>query len=349
MKKNGLEVKTDEFRSPSTFSWYYGVPCFMVFISLLIFPFLPQLAFIVSISGALFFISEINSIETISHIFPQKRSQNVVARIKSKKSPRKKVVILAHHDTSKPSISFAPRFVKYFRASIVLMIFCVVVIPAIYGISMAFPSNEMLYYITIPFSLYLLIAVLVLIHRELTYEPVPGANDNASGTSVMTSLSKALSSSIPDTTEVWFVSTGCEEVGAIGMIRFLKKYGEELKDAYFINIDNVGRGQIRYTTKEGLIKSFKCSEILVGIASQSSIKTNIHVKGFVNKIYPTNALPCLVRNYRVISILATDDKNLIYNWHWKTDTTQNLDIETINRAYDIVLEMVRSIDSSSDY
>ena len=130
------------------------------------------------------------------------------------------------------------------------------------------------------------------------------------------------------------------------MMRFLEKHGEELKDAYFINIDNVGKGNIRYTEGEGLVKAFSCSEELVGIARKASQSAQIGAEGFISKIYPTNALPCLVRNYKTISILATDEKGLIHNWHWPTDTYDKLDENTINQAYDLVLEMVQLLDTA---
>ncbi len=345
MEKNGLLVKTERFLSPSTFTWYYAIPCSIIFLSFLIFPFHRLSAFVVSTLGALFFMAEINTIETISLLFPKKESQNVIARIKPKKAADKRIIIVTHHDTSKPSISFNPRFVKYFRASIILMIFSVVFVPIIYGLITIFSWNEIFFYISIPFSFYLFTSVMILVHRELVYKPIHGANDNASGAGILIRLSEALSNAKFENTEIWFLSTGCEEVGAIGMIRFLKKYGRELNDAYFICIDNVGKGQIRYTTAEGLIKAFKSSKTLVETAQRSSLNRNIDAKEFVCKIYPTNALPCLVRKYKVISILATDENGLIYNWHWDTDTMENLDVETINMAYDLVSEMVRLIDA----
>jgi hypothetical protein len=343
-ERDGQEVIVDKFASPSTFSWYYAVPCFVVFISFAIFLFHPLLAFIVSLLGLFFFIMEINTKETISFLYPKRESQNVIARIKPEKAAANKVVIVAHHDTSKPSISFHPKLIRYFRASIILMIFSVLFIPLMYGLIIIFSMDWIFFYISLLFSFYLMISVLVLIHRELVYTHIDGANDNASGVGVLLGLSEALSRSKPLNTEVWLLSTGCEEVGTIGMIRFLKKYGKELSDPYFICIDNVGKGLIRYTEAEGLIKAYKCSKELVEHAKISSSNLNINAKAFVCRIYPTNALPCLVRGYKVISILSTDEKGLIHNWHWETDTIENLDASTINSAFDLVLDMVKSLD-----
>ena len=223
------------------------------------------------------------------------------------------------------------------------MIFSIVFVPATYGLFLL--SLEMMFFfISIPFSFYLLLSVIVLVHRETVCKPIHGANDNASGTGILLGLGEALSRSKPENTEIWLLSTGCEEVGAIGMIRFLKAHENELRDSYFICVDNVGKGRIRYTKAEGLIKAFDTSKTLVEAARMSSINNNIDATEFSCKIYPTNALPCLVRGYEVISVLATDENGLIYNWHWYTDTIENLDEGTINKAYNMVMEMVRLID-----
>ena len=343
-KKNGLEVNNDIFLSPNTFSFYYAVPCFIIFLSMIIFIFNNLLAILISFIGCFFFICEINTIETISKLFPKKNSQNVLAKIKPIKSVKRKLVIIAHHDTSKSCLSFNPKFIKYFRASIILMIFSVIFVPLSYSFIYLFSLDNIFFYITIPFSIYLLASILNLIHREFFYDYVKGANDNASGVGVLLKLSETFSHNKLENTELWFLSTGCEEVGGIGMVRFLKKYEKDLKDAFFLNIDNIGGGQLRYSSGEGLIKAFKCSNQLIEIAKESALNINIPVTEFVSKIYPTNAVPCLVRKYKAISILATNEKGLIPNWHWETDIIENLDEKTLNDAYQLLLEMILKFD-----
>ncbi|UCF08891.1 MAG: M28 family peptidase [Thermoplasmata archaeon] len=345
LSKQGMEVWKEDFYSPSTFSWYYAFPNFIIFLSFIVFLYHPLIGVLLSIIGAIFFFTEINTIETISRFFPKKKSANVVGKLSTREPARERIIIVTHHDTSKPSMSFDPRYIRYFRISIVMMIFSAFMIPVMLGLELFLGSGGILPVLTGPLALYLLVSVFVLVHRELVYEPVCGANDNASGTGVMLALGETLTAHPPKNTEVWFLSTGCEEVGAIGMMRFLEKHGKELGDAYFINIDNVGKGTVSYTKGEGLVKAFSCSEELEEIARKSSRTALVGAKGFISKIYPTNTLPCLVRNHKAISILATDDKGLIYNWHWETDTWEKLDEHTLCSVYKLVLEMVRTIDS----
>jgi hypothetical protein len=345
LKKQGIDVWIEDFYSPSTFSWYYAVPNFIIFLSFLVFLYNSLIGILLAMIGAFFFFTEINTIETISRFFPKKKSKNVVGKLESREPAKKKIVIVTHHDTSKPSLSFHPRNIPYFRASIVLMIFSAIFIPIALMVELFLDSGGILLLILVPFALYLFVSVLVLVHRELNYEPVPGANDNASGAGVVLALGENLSAHPLKNSEIWFLSTGCEEVGTVGMMRFLEKHGEELKDAYFINIDNVGKGDIRYTEGEGLIKAFPCSKKLIDIAQKASESAQVGAEGFTSTIYPTNTLPCLVRNHRAISILATDEEGLIYNWHWPTDTYDRLDGNTIDKAYKLVLEMVRILDT----
>lgn len=43
-------------------------------------------------------------------------------------------------------------------------------------------------------------------------------------------------------TEVWLAFTGAEEVGSVGMHVLLDRCGEQLRDAYFLDFEMVGRG-----------------------------------------------------------------------------------------------------------
>ena len=70
----------------------------------------------------------------------------------------------------------------------------------------------------------------------------PGALDNASGVAVLTELARHFSQEPPDSVNLWFVATGAEEDGMIGMVNFLDRYQKKLskKKTYFVNLDGVG-------------------------------------------------------------------------------------------------------------
>ena len=80
LKKHGMEVWMEDIFSPSTFSWYYAVPNLIVILSFVVFIFHPLVGLLLSITGGIFFFTEINTIEIISRFFPKKR---LVAPIRS--------------------------------------------------------------------------------------------------------------------------------------------------------------------------------------------------------------------------------------------------------------------------
>lgn len=141
--------------------------------------------------------------------------------------------------------------------------------------------------------------------------------------------------------EVWFVATGAEEVGTIGMQAFLADYGEELRDALFINLDNVGAGQLSWVTEEGMARRYRANARLVGLAKRVSREHEILVKPRAYKGLSTDATPALARGFKAMTIMAFDSAGLPINWHWKTDTSDQIEPEVVERATDLVTNMIR--------
>ena len=130
----------------------------------------------------------------LTRIMPKGPSQNVIARHipKARRGERmKRVVIVAHYDTARASLAFSPGMVKQFprhfhahegvhvRGSGVSA--CVAlpipVVPAV--------VDTYLWYASLVAAAYLLIPLLINVHRELAMPFVAGAGDNASGVAAM--------------------------------------------------------------------------------------------------------------------------------------------------------------------
>ena len=141
--------------------------------------------------------------------------------------------------------------------------------------------------------------------------------------------------------EVWFVATGAEEVGTVGMQAFLDDYGDELRDALIINIDNVGAGQLSWVTAEGMARRYRAAQRIIGLAKRASREREILVKPRVFKGLSTDATPALARGFKAMTLMAFDNSGLPMNWHWKTDTSDNIEPEVVERVADLVTEMIR--------
>ncbi len=143
--------------------------------------------------------------------------------------------------------------------------------------------------------------------------------------------------------EIWFVATGAEEVGTWGMKAFLGQYGEEIKGAFFINLDNIGAGNLHWVTSEGMAKRYPSDRRLVSLAKKVSRSEDILAKGRAYKGLSTDATPALARRFRAMSIMAFDVNGRLPNWHWHTDTTENIDPENIEAAVALTKGIVREL------
>jgi len=141
--------------------------------------------------------------------------------------------------------------------------------------------------------------------------------------------------------EVWFVATGAEEVGTLGMQALLRDYGDELKDAFILNIDGCGAGQLYWASSEGMTRRYRADRRLVGLARRVSRETDTMIKPREYKGLSTDATPALARGYHALSIMAFDPKGLPINWHWKTDTVESLDADLIEKTSDFITAMIR--------
>ena len=143
-------------------------------------------------------------------------------------------------------------------------------------------------------------------------------------------------------TEVWAVATGCEESGAFGIVRFLERHAFDKQTTLFLNFDNIGAGRVSYVTGEGLLFTLKADPQLVEIASAVAEDA----APIVYKTLPTDNTTTLTKGYRGMSLMAFDSRGVLPNWHWRTDTIENVDERTLTCAVDFAVKIARGVDQS---
>jgi hypothetical protein len=143
--------------------------------------------------------------------------------------------------------------------------------------------------------------------------------------------------------EVWFVATGAEEVGTVGMKALLKEHGADLRDAFIINIDNVGTGSVHYVDSEGMAKRYRSDRRLIGAARRAITENGLAVEGRDYRGLSTDATPALARGYRAMSVMAFDINGRLPNWHWATDTADNVDEKNLEIAAEFVCAVIKEL------
>lgn len=535
----GLDVERQEFTTPRTYSWAYVLYHVLTIAAAvasgydaLIWP-----ALVLSAFTAIVMWSDLDTRWGFSAIMPKGPSQNIVARHlpKVRRGERSRaVVVVAHYDSAKASLAFAPSMVNSFALSFGLMKACTFVVPFMVlanVLPQVSAADPYLWYATMAVSAYLLIPLLINVHRELFMHATSGANDNASGVAAMLGVMELIvpepgdgfvpqpvvrrrgaaavraaevlsedtllsytpagtpgdpEAGLPDgfawaepaepargqgmldfdtidfdavegaeapdagarpsapgraggasasakpkkprrfsgsrdgavtswlgvgddfsarkegrkigswdnfgdgdgdddtggfgmkggwagddpigdpefaaneaarirkrvsevadrdlqDKDVWFVATGAEEAGTSGMKAFLAEYGSELKDAVFINIDNVGAGALYWVTAEGMARRYKSDRRLVSLAKRVSRERGMLVRPRVYKGLSTDATPALARKFRAMSVMAFDINGRLPNWHWHTDTVDNVSPELVELASAFVAAVVRDL------
>ncbi|MBN2247198.1 MAG: M28 family peptidase [Coriobacteriia bacterium] len=141
--------------------------------------------------------------------------------------------------------------------------------------------------------------------------------------------------------EVWFVATGAQESGGWGMRALLDAYGDDLRDAFIINIDGVGAGTVSFVTEEGLVRRYRADRRLTAQAKRTARENTLSVKGRRLAGVLTDATPALARKFRVMSIVGFDINGRLPDWHWHTDTVEGVSEQTAEAAAGFVTALLR--------
>lgn len=299
----------------------------------LIMSFLTIGLFLIELSGKYFETS----------VMPRHLSKNVFTKFK--KDKRKKIFVSAHYDTQKGSIMFSPKIVDKLNIIYDIAYAGFMLIPI--GILFTIFHVHIVSYILEGIGLFITLAMIIfLIICEIGGKYTQGANDNGTGTSLTLALADYYiknKEEFPKDVDIIFLLTGSEETGERGMKRFLKKYKKYLNnDTQFIILDNLGAGKLTYLEGEGMIFYKKAGKKLLELADELRMeypKDLIQKMG--NLLLPTDALPVLANGYDAISFLAKDEKGRLGNYHWYTDTIDNVDTKLLRYEESFFIEYLK--------
>lgn len=258
-------------------------------------------------------------------------SRNVVAR----RPGAPKLVVTAHLDSARASLSFHPRVAASLRSFVVGLHTALLFVPVLAAIAWVAQVDSglpgALWIASGAPAAYLLLAAALQVHTLLRMPLVPGANDNASGVEVMMRLAR----SGPD--GVWFVATGSEESGMLGIQAFLDGHAHEVGTARFLNIDSVGAGEIVAAWEEGSVRAHEADPAMLAVAEAAGAAAASY------RVLPTDATVVLTRRLKGLSLLAVDDRGVVPNRHWTTDITGAVDGVALDRAEAIARAVMTSV------
>jgi hypothetical protein len=280
----------------------------------------------------------------VMRFFPKRASANLIGIVSARQTPTRRVVLMAHIDTQRATLLWHPKLVRQFGQSFVFQTLLLALhglgaLGIAYGLLSGGAVLGWARWLMLPGSLLSLWGIFVLLHREWVLDWVQGANDNGSGVAVVLTLLKELAQQPLEDVEVWGVFTGCEEVGTpAGAFAFEREYGSGLRDALFLIVDHVGRGEPRYLLQEAMLPRQHAHPQMVHLMqhlAQQHPEWCLKPSAVPPGAY-TDALPFLMKGYRAIALWCEELPGIPPNWHWVTDVLENVRPADLERARSVV-------------
>lgn len=196
-RARGLEPERQEFDCPRTRAWAYVCYYLLSVGAAVLARWWPWPAVALAALTAVALWLDLDTRLGLSRFMPKGPSQNVIARHvpRARRGERlRRVVIVAHYDTAKPSLLTSPSLVRDYAAlsSVpkwdVVVVFLVLLAGAL---PFAAGWKPWSWYAALAAAAPLLAAALVAAHSELLMHATDGANDNASGVAVMLGVMQA--------------------------------------------------------------------------------------------------------------------------------------------------------------
>lgn len=176
---------------------------------------------------------------------------------------------------------------------------------------------------------------------------VEGANDNASGVSVLLGLAEALSLAPLEHTQVTFLFTGCAEVGCIGMARYLEQFQPPRFNSYFIVFEMVGGSNLCYGVRHGVTAfgEYAPDPELLDFARRAAVQ---HPQVAGRQMLSLDELAVIARmGYRGLCVAGYDQEGRLPNWRRISDTLAHVQAGTLSRAAHFGYTLLQALDRSA--
>ncbi|MBX7256208.1 MAG: Zn-dependent exopeptidase M28 [Candidatus Hydrogenedentes bacterium] len=340
------DVEIDDFfaiESPwLLFASYYGEAVVVALLA----SWEPWLAFTYGCIVFLLYLAEFSGYRILGNLLPQYETQNVVARLHALR-PERLIVITAHYDSPRDHFLRRPEVERWLRPAhilvvvsmVILLVCCVLRDVALFEDWSIRPD------LIVQWSCLgvLIGAAFAVGSCELSNDYVRGASDNASGVAVMLELADRIQRAPVENSDIWFLATGSKETWLSGMRHFLRVHRLDKSNTYFINVDDVGQGDVFYTRAEGLLHTFKSDPELIKAAQAASREST--ASPIVHRGLPTDAYLAYTRGYKAIGITARGGRT---DFDVEGDRPGEIDYTTVEHTADFVEAVVRNLAGPPD-
>ena len=282
-------------------------------------------------------------------VLPQRDTWNVVAEA-GDANAKKTIVFVAHHDAANWSLLFSPRIPEFFGERFPEQLERSKTTPPIMFPVFAGPVLTLLSGLT-GSKLLRRAAAFLSLGSALTFAEigsrsvVPGANDNLSGVAVLAGLARLLRQQPIEGLRVLLVSTGSEESFMEGMRGFANSHFESLPldSTKFVCIDSVGSPTLMQLEGEGMLRMADYDEGFKQQLSAAAAELEIELVRGLRFRNATDALIPLQAGYPTLMLGSISQYKAPSNYHWPTDTAENVDYASVVNATLLCERLMRNL------
>jgi peptidase M28-like protein len=175
---------------------------------------------------------------------------------------------------------------------------------------------------------------------------VPGANDNVTGVVSLLELARRLAEEPTANVRVLLVSTGSEESFMEGMRGFLRRHGPELprRDTFILAVDTLGSPHLTAIRGEGMLVMNEYPRAALDLVDQVADELGVWLFPKLRLRNATDGLIALKQGYPSACLGSVTDYKAPANYHWRTDTPENVDYDTLADGVRLCEGIVRRLD-----
>ena len=372
-------AKTEEFKTPrhaciSAIPWlgWASFACFCIF-------YLSPIASLVGTAFLLFFA--LTHIFYYSHLldplFKKDISQNVYAVIPPKSGNAKyNIMLSAHMDSSwcwKHSLNNPNTMIPKTAVGVVSVIIlfgislATIILQAKAGLSVSFMSLKNVFTnisggtktgADIALLVFYCLPLLCLpgfyfLTQYMSYSKemaAPGAMDNLSGVATAIEVAKHYAndeSSVAKDARFIVVGTGAEESGLVGALAFVKQHKNDKEllndDTYVLNLDSFRDMDHFNVVCKDTLQFVPFDKELIQLSKQAIDNCNVESHLIENPVGGSDSTAFARAGFKTVTLNAQDPRPTDY-YHTTKDGMDNLRIDTLEKGYEVVKELVRLID-----
>ncbi len=172
---------------------------------------------------------------------------------------------------------------------------------------------------------------------------VPGANDNLSAVAVVVALAHSLRDKPPNGVRVLLLSTGSEESFMEGMQGFAKRHFPALsrERTEFVCLECVGSPELCVVEGEGMLRMRHHTADTRERLARAGLDAGVELTRGLRTVAATDGLIALRAGYPACLLGGVDESKFPANYHWSSDTPDNLDWDSVEGALAVCEEFVR--------